>query len=292
MPGGAATTSLRIAVPAHRRRAPCRFRRKRDLRGTGRYVDPMEGSSVRTRAASMFRDLAPSLTADATERLGRADAVAFLARLETSLLDIVEPLEMVYGSVPLDRLVGAALAAAAERPVELRELDRRREIDAHWYQRARQIGYVCYADRFSGSLRAVADKLDYLDELGVTYLHLMPLLEPRPGENDGGYAVQDYRAVDPRLGSMADLERAAAELHRRDMSLCIDLVLNHTAREHAWAQGWLAGDPAYAGFYTAFPDRGQPDAYDATIPEVFPDRAPGSFTWFPEALGGAGGWVW
>ena len=76
------------------------------------------------------------------------------------------------------------------------------------------------------------------------------------------------------------------------MNLCIDLVLNHTAREHPWAQGWLAGDPAYAGFYTAFPDRSMPDAYDATIPEVFPDRAPGSFTWVPEACGGAGGWVW
>jgi amylosucrase len=234
----------------------------------------------------MFRDLAPSLTADATERLGRADAVAFLARLETSLLDIVEPLEMVYGSVPLDRLVRAVLAAAAERPVELRELDRRREIDAHWYQRARQVGYVCYADRFSGSLRAVADKLDYLDELGVTYLHLMPLLEPRPGENDGGYAVRDYRAVDPRLGSMADLSDLASRLHARDMSLCVDLVLNHTAMEHPWARAWHAGDPAYRDFYLAFDDREMPDAYERTIVPVFPDRAPGSFTLVD------GRWVW
>jgi amylosucrase len=234
----------------------------------------------------MFHDLAPSLTADATERLGRADAVAFLARLETSLLDIVEPLEMVYGSVPLDRLVRAVLAAAAERPVELRELDRRREIDAHWYQRARQVGYVCYADRFSGSLRAVADKLDYLDELGVTYLHLMPLLEPRPGENDGGYAVRDYRAVDPRLGSMADLSDLASRLHARDMSLCVDLVLNHTAMEHPWARAWHAGDPAYRDFYLAFDDREMPDAYERTIVPVFPDRAPGSFTLVD------GRWVW
>jgi amylosucrase len=118
------------------------------------------------------------------------------------------------------------------------------------------------------------------------------LLQPRPGENDGGYAVADYRAVDPRLGTMDDLEAVAGALHERGMSLCIDLVLNHTAREHRWAQGWLAGEPEYAGFYTAFPDRSMPDAYDATIPEVFPDRAPGSFTWVPEACGGAGGWVW
>src|SRR4029453_15515808 len=104
-----------------------------------------------------------------------------------------------------------------------------------------------------GTLGALPERLDYLAELGTTYLHLMPLLQPRPGENDGGYAVADYPAVAPRLGPMADLEDVARALHERDMSLCIDLVLNHTAREHAWAQGWLAGDPASAGFYTAFP---------------------------------------
>ena len=96
----------------------------------------------------------------------------------------------------------------------------------------------------------------------------------------------------PGWARWTDLEDVAGALHERGMSLCIDLVLNHTAREHPWAQGWLAGDPAYAGFYTAFPDRTMPDAYDATIPEVFPDRAPGSFSWVPEACGGAGGWVW
>jgi amylosucrase len=153
-------------------------------------------------------------------------------------------------------------------------------------------GYVCYVDRFCGTLDALPGRLDYLAELGTTYLHLMPLLRPRPGESDGGYAVMDYRQVDPRLGTMADLERVAQALHARGMSLCIDLVLNHTAREHPWAQGWLAGDPAYDGFYTAFPDRTMPDAYDETIPDVFPDRAPGSFTWVEEACAGAGGWVW
>ena len=102
----------------------------------------------------------------------------------------------------------------------------------------------------------------------------------------------DYRSVDPRVGTMAELQDVATALRQRGMSLCIDLVVNHTAREHAWAQGWLAGDPAYLDFYTAFPDRTTPDAYDSRIPDVFPDRAPGSFTWVPEARGGTGGWVW
>src|SRR5690348_16353495 len=101
----------------------------RDPRPTDGYVDPMAGSSVRTRAASAFEALLPSLTAAATERLGRSEALAFLARLATSLLDIYEPLEVVYGTVPLNDLVAVALDAAGDRPVALRDLDRRREID-------------------------------------------------------------------------------------------------------------------------------------------------------------------
>jgi amylosucrase len=231
--------------------------------------------------------------------LGPAEGDAFLTRVELALEDVHGPLSQLYGGedgavvpVLLERALRIALAAAAARPEELRRIDRRREIDPAWFQRPRMQGYVCYVDRFCGTLAQLPERLDYLAELGTTYLHLMPLLQPRPGENDGGYAVSDYRAVDPRLGTMDDLEDVARALHDRGMSLCIDLVLNHTAREHRWAQGWLAREPEYAGFYTAFPDRRMPDAYDATIPEVFPDRAPGSFTWVPEACGGAGGWVW
>ena len=87
---------------------------------------------------------------------------------------------------------------------------------------------------------------------------------------------------------MADLEDLAADLHARGIALCVDLVLNHTAREHEWARRAAAGDPAYRDFYLVFPDRTVPDAYERTLPEVFPDIAPGSFTHVPEM----GGWVW
>src|SRR3954447_13698001 len=253
----------------------------------------------RTAAERAWAAVRPRLAEDAVAALGPADADAFLTRAEVALEDVHAPLAQLYGggdeqtATPLlDRALRIVLDAAATRPDELRRLDRRREIDPRWVQRPRMQGYVCYVDRFCGTLAELPSRLDYLGELGTTYLHLMPLLRPRPGENDGGYAVADYRSVDPRLGTMADLEDVARALHARDMSLCIDLVLNHTAREHPWAQAWLAGDPEYAGFYTAFPDRRMPDAYDATIPEVFPDRAPGSFSWVPEAREGAGGWVW
>ncbi len=243
----------------------------------------------RRRAAASLARLRPALVKDAERVLGRAEAVAFLARLDVWFADVHGPLEALYdgGDELVDELVRVALCGAAERPVELRETDRRREIDPSWYQHQRMVGYVAYTDRFAGTLDALPGRLDHLAELGVTYLHLMPLLAPREGANDGGYAVADYRAVDPRLGTMDDLEQLAGELRGRGMSLCVDLVLNHTAQEHPWARGWLAGREEYADFYLSFPDRTMPDAYEATINDVFPDQAPGSFTRVPGK-----GWVW
>src|SRR5215471_17862307 len=159
---------------------------------------------------------------EARIRLGAAEEDAFLTRLETLSFDITGPLGRLYGDVTdvgklTTELVLVALEAAAARPPELRRLDRRREIDPAWFQRSRMIGYVCYADRFAGSLRGIREHLDYLMELGVSYLHLMPLLRPREGESDGGYAVADYGQVDPRVGTMDDLEALAGDLHERGM---------------------------------------------------------------------------
>ena len=244
------------------------------------------------RAASHAATDLGKVGAEARSRLGLAEADAFLTRLEQLSFDILEPLRQLYGGVVdvnafATELVLDALRAAAQRPAALRLLDRRREIDPAWFQRSRMIGYVCYADRFAGSLQGVRQHLDYLVELGVTYLHLMPLLRPREGENDGGYAVMDYDAVDPRVGTMDDLQALAGDLHERGLVLCIDLVLNHTAREHEWARKALAGEPGYREMYLVYPDRTQPDAYERTLPEVFPGSAPGSFTQVPGL-----GWVW
>ena len=244
------------------------------------------------RAASREATDLEKVEAEARSRLGLAEADAFLTWLEQLSFDILEPLRQLYGGVVDVRgfateLVLDALRAAARRPAALRLLDRRREIDPAWFQRSRMIGYVCYADRFAGSLQGVRQQLDYVVELGVTYLHLMPLLRPREGQNDGGYAVMDYDAVDPRVGTMDDLQALADDLHERGLVLCIDLVLNHTAREHEWARKALAGEPGYREMYLVYPDRTQPDAYERTLPEVFPGTAPGNFTQVPGL-----GWVW
>ena len=134
----------------------------------------------------------------------------------------------------------------------------------------------------------MAEHAAYLEDLGVTYLHLMPLLTPREGPNDGGYAVQDYRSVRPDLGTIEDLRDLTKALRERGISLCLDLVLNHVAREHEWARKAVAGDPTYRDYFFVFPDRSVPDAYERSLPEVFPEFAPGSFTWDDEL----DGWVW
>ena len=150
------------------------------------------------------------------------------------------------------------------------------------------VGYAAYADRFAGTLAGVGERASYLRDLGVGYLHLMPLLTPRPAPNDGGYAVMDYRSVRPDLGTVDDLRDLATTLRGEGISLCLDLVLNHVAREHEWAAAARAGDAEKRAYFHVYDDRAVPDAYEATLPEVFPDFAPGSFTWDDELAG----WVW
>ena len=149
-------------------------------------------------------------------------------------------------------------------------------------------GYVFYIDRFAGTLNGVLDKLDYLEDLGITYVHFMPCLKPRPGDSDGGYSVMDYRAINPDYGSMADFEEVSAALRARGISVCIDLVLNHTAQEHAWAKAAAKGDARYQAYYLMFDDPALPRRYEKTLVEVFPDNAPGNFTEYPHF----GKWVW
>src|SRR3954469_17232464 len=218
---------------------------------------------------------------------------AFGVRLERWFGDLLAPLRAVYGAdarfpEAFRALLAAIADAAAAPPAELRALDHEREITPDWLHREQQVGYVAYVDKLAGTLRGVRERLPYLRELGVGYLHLMPLLRARPAPNDGGYAVVDYGAVEPALGTMDDLRALAADLRAAGMALCVDVVLNHTAQEHPWARAAVAGDERMLAFYRTFADRTEPDAYELTLPEVFPDTAPGSFTRVREL----GRWVW
>ena len=179
--------------------------------------------------------------------LSAHDAKLFDLRLERSRRDLFDMLERLYGRHPeyaafRNRLEDAMRLAWAERPGDLKWLDMRRDLEPDWFQRPDMVGYVFYIDNFADDLNGVLGKLDYLESLGVTYVHFMPCLKPRPGDSDGGYSVMDYRAINPAFGTMQDFEKVATALRARGMSLCIDLVLNHTAREHAWAEAARRGD--------------------------------------------------
>jgi amylosucrase len=236
----------------------------------------------------------PEVRARHAEALTRIDGdAAFLTRLERFFTELHDPLQTIYGHDPRfprawTALLDAIAAHAHERDPELRLLDHEREITPDWLHREQTLGYVAYVDRFAGTLQGVRERLPYLRELGVTYLHLMPLLQTRPEPNDGGYAVTDYGAVEPSLGTMDDLRALAAALRAEGVALCVDVVLNHTAREHAWARAARAGDADMLAYYLTFADRTEPDAYERTLPEVFPQTAPGNFT-YDDALGR---WVW
>ena len=231
-------------------------------------------------------DLAPLLEGEPTH-----DQVVFATRLQRYWPDLLTGLTGAYpdhAPEMANRLVEIAAQNFQQRPADLRLLDLRRHADPQWYQHQQMLGYATYADLFAGDLKGVADRVDYLAELGVTYLHLMPLLKPRPGQNDGGYAVMDYRAVRSDLGSIDDLRELATVLRSHGISLTLDLVLNHVAAEHQWAKNARTGDPFYRQYFHMFADRELPDAYERTLPEVFPDFAPGNFSYDEESHS----WVW
>jgi amylosucrase len=232
----------------------------------------------------------PPVPVDALSTLPDHRREVFEARLERWLPDLEAALQPLYvdARTVLGRLVELAASAYAAREEDLHRLDLRRSLEPDWFQRPGMVGYAAYADRFAGSLAGVADRASYLTDLGVGYLHLMPLLTPRPGPNDGGYAVADFRSVRADLGTIEDLRPLTRRLRSEGISLCLDLVLNHVAREHEWAVRARAGEPRYRDYFLVYPDRSMPDAFEQTLPEVFPDFAPGSFSWDDELAG----WVW
>ncbi len=199
-------------------------------------------------------------------------------------------LERVYGSRPdceawLQCIARVVREFAAARPAELRARD---QAAGQWWRGRNVVGYSAYVDRFAGDLTRLQGRLPYLKELGVAYLHLLPLFKAREGENDGGFAVSDFGAVDPRLGTVADLQTLARKAHDTGISLVLDLVCNHTSDDHAWALAARSGDEEYRDYYLVLPDLPTVNAYEQCLTDVFPDVAPGNFT-YSEPMGG---WVW
>jgi len=162
-----------------------------------------------------------------------------------------------------------------KRSDELKALDDTREADPQWFQARRMSGAASYVNLFTGDLSGLREKLPYLSEMVITYLHLMPLFLSPEGDNDCGYAISSYREMDPALGTIEELAELTAEFRRYGISLVLDFVFNHTSDEHEWARKALAGDSDHQDFYRIYPNRIMPDAFERTVNSVFPDEHPG-----------------
>jgi amylosucrase len=217
----------------------------------------------------------------------------FITRLNTHFPRLFEIYYQLYSRqydffFHLEDLIFTLANLWLARPDDLKELDQQRENDPHWFQSNQMLGGVCYVDLFAGDLAGIRAKIPYFKELGLTYLHLMPLFRAPEGDNDGGYAVSSYREVNPALGSMDELSDLAGDLRQQGISLVLDLVFNHTSDEHMWAERAKAGDEEFQEYYRMFADRQMPDAYEAHLREIFPNEHPGAFTFNQET----GQWVW
>jgi amylosucrase len=238
------------------------------------------------------RNVLSDVAEQAGVRVGDQDWADFERRFDRHFPDLSRLFRSLYGSRPdfEDQLASLLLQIARswkERPADLKIVDAEREGNSDWFQSNRMLGGVCYVDRYAGDLEGVRSRIPYFKELGLTYLHLMPLfLAPEP-LSDGGYAVSSYREVNPKLGTMEQLRDLAAELRAHGISLVVDFIFNHTSDEHEWARKAAEGDPEYSDYYWIFPDRTMPDVFENNVREIFPEDHPGSFIQLPD-----GRWVW
>lgn len=246
-------------------------------------------------AALTLERIWPRLTATYAAQAAEqpADWAAFETRLRQEWPRLFGLLLHLYGQhydlfYHLEQLLAAMAESWLQRPTWLKHRDVARQADPHWFESQQMLGGVLYVDRFAGTLNGLRERIPYLKELGLTYVHLMPLFAAPAENSDGGYAVSSYRDVNPALGTIDELRELAEAFNDEGISLVLDFVFNHTSDEHRWARLAQQGDPTHEDFYYLFPDRTMPDAYQRTLREIFPTVRRGNFTYRADLQR----WVW
>jgi len=236
----------------------------------------------------MYEQVAHSLLNKILDRLQpeiqKQDLRHFYTRLGANFYAIHSLFSHLYGSrddfeQQVVRLVETMASRYIERDESLRKIDKAREEDHNWFLSQEIVGMALYADGFAGNLQGVSSHVSYLQELGVNMLHVMPVLKCPEKASDGGYAVSDFRDIDPRFGTLDDIRTLSGQLRRRDMLLTLDVVVNHTSDQHEWATRARAGEQAYQDYFYVFDNRDVPDMFEETLPEIFPETSPGNFTY-------------
>lgn len=208
----------------------------------------------------------------------------FYTRLGANFYAIHSLFEKLYGQRPdfneqAQNLVEAMARQYIRRPEQLRKLDLQRERDYNWFLSQKWVGMALYCNGFAGDIKGLKERLNYFSELGVNLVHIMPIMLCPEGRSDGGYAVSDFRQIDPRYGTLEDMAELSDAMQERDLLLVLDVVVNHTSDQHEWAQKARAGDTKYQDYYYTFENRNVPDMFEQCLPEIFPQTAPGNFTW-------------
>jgi len=211
----------------------------------------------------------------------------FYTRLGANFYAIYTLFHMLYGEredfeAQALSLVETMARQYIDRSEYLKNKDIEREKDHNWFLSQKWVGMALYTDGFASDLKGLNEKLSYFQELGINMIHIMPILQCPDGKSDGGYAVSDFRKVDTRIGSNKDLHKLSESLQKRDILLTLDVVVNHTSDEHEWAQRAREGDKKYQDYYYLFDSREVPDMFEENMPEIFPETAPGNFTWNEE----------
>ncbi len=258
---------------------------------------PMEASKQEMSVGNSVQLSPPQLVAKALyaalSKIDENRVAEFKLRFSKHAPRLLECLHSVYGNcadfgVWFEKLSIAMACSVASRKEDLYQLDLARANNSHWFMSQKMAAYSAYVDRFADTLDGVEQRIPYLKNLGITYLHLLPFLRARNGENDGGFAVSSFTEVEPRLGTMAELENLTAALRRNGISLCADFVLNHVADDHNWATAAKNGNNYYRNYFHILTQDAEVENYSKTLGQVFPETAPGNFTKNAEL----DAWVW
>ncbi len=214
----------------------------------------------------------------------------YQTRLEQNMAPLTQRLYELYGERwdfynILSRLE-ALMKKSSKDKQEYNEEDQ--TLEKPWYLSEQTVGMMLYVDLFAGNLRGLIEKIPYIKELGVNYVHLMPLFDCPKKENDGGYAISSYRRVREDLGTIEDLREVSKEFHKNGIRLVLDFVFNHTSDEHEWAKKAKKGEEKYRNFYYIYKDKKEVDEWNSTLREIFPTVRRGSFTYLEKT----DEWVW
>lgn len=225
--------------------------------------------------------------------LSPAQQKVFVARLQQHFPALFEQYFTVYGwqydfFYHLQCLVKVLLEGFAARSTTLKNKDNKKLKEPHWYKKETMLGMACYVDLFGGDLKKLHKRLAYFQSMGINYVHLMPLYKSPEGDSDGGYAVSDYRTVNPALGDMDDLRALTKAFNKAGINVVLDFVFNHTSDEHAWAIAAKNGSSEHQGYYYMFDDKTIPDQYEKHLREIFPQVRRGNFTFEKQC----NKWVW